>query len=174
MADLLAHVLLAYALFTAVGWWRTLPRRWVVVAMGGAALPDLTKVRLLVNGGAVESAVGVPFSFAPLTTLGGVLLTAGLVALLFGRERRRRAYGFLVAGGVTSLVVDALRITIDGRAGSVLYPLTWWEPPSLGFYLTSDPRVTAVAVGLALGVFLVDRRRSGGDVTGDAVAADRG
>jgi hypothetical protein len=172
MADLLAHVLLAYVLFTVAGWrFDAVTDRWVAVAMGGAALPDLVKVNLVLSRQAVEAVLGVPFTYQPLSTLGGVALTAGVVALLFGGEYRRRAYAFLLAGGVTSLVVDGFRITLDGRAGSLLYPVTWWEPPSPNLYLTSDPRVLVVAVALAFVVYGFDRYRSRPAESGEGVAA---
>jgi len=161
MADLLSHVLAAYVLFTLAGWRSdAVTRRWVVVAMGGAAIPDLSKASIVVAPRTVEKTTGLPFSYAPFSTLGGVVLVAGLLALLFGDESRRRAWGFLVAGGITSLVVDGLRLSIDGRAGTLLYPLTWWGPPSPNLYLTSDPRVLGVTLGVAAVVFVVDRRRS--------------
>jgi hypothetical protein len=161
MADLLSHVLVAYVLFTLASWWAdSVTRRWVVVAMGGAAVPDLSKVNIVVDTRTVQEATGLPFSYHPFSTLGGVVLVAGVVALLFQREYRWRAWGYLVAGGATSLLVDALRLSIDGRAGTLLYPLTWWGPPSPNLYLTSDPRVLAVALVVAVVVFVFDRRRS--------------
>jgi MFS superfamily sulfate permease-like transporter len=161
MADLLSHVLVAYVLFTLADWRvEAVTRRWVVVAMGGAAIPDLVKLSIVVDPRTFEKAVGLPLSYHPFSTLGGVVLVAGLIALLFGREYRRRAWGFLVAGGVTSLVVDGLRLSINGRAGTLLYPLTWWGPPSPNLYLTSDPRVLVVTLVVTAVVFVLDRRRS--------------
>lgn len=162
MADLLSHVLLAYVALIVASWRvDAVSRRWVVVGMGGAAVPDLSKVGIVVPSRAVEGALGVPFSYGPVSAVGGVVVIGGLIALLFGRGSRRRAFAFLVAGGVASLFVDALRLSIDGRASSLLYPLTWWGPPSPNLYLTSDPRVLVVSVALATVVFLLDRRLSG-------------
>lgn len=161
MADLLAHVLVAYVLLTVASWRvDAVSRRWVVVGMGGAAIPDLSKVGIVAPSRTIENALGVPFSYGPVSTLGGVVLVAGVIALLFCRERRREAFAFLLVGGVTSLLVDALRVTIDGRTTSFLYPLTWWRPPSPNLYLTSDPRVLGVAVALAAVAYVLDRRRS--------------
>ena len=107
MADLLSHLLVAYTLLTLASWrldW--LDRKWVVVGTGGAAIPDLVKVRRLLGADTVEAALGVPFSYAPFSTLGGVALVAGLITLAFERRQWRRAYPLVVAGGLTSLVGD--------------------------------------------------------------------
>ena len=159
MADLLSHLLVAYALFTVASWrvdW--LDRRWVVVGTGGAAIPDLVKVRLVLDDATVERALAVPFSYVPLSTLGGVLLVAGLVALAFDRDRWRRVYGLVTAGGILSLLVDGLRVYADGRASAYLYPLSNWRPPTPSLYVSSDPRVRVVALVVAAVVVAVDRR----------------
>lgn len=162
MADLLSHVLVAYVLLTVASWRvGPLSRRWVAVGMGGAAIPDLSKLGIIVPERVVEGTIGVPFSYGPVSALGGVVVVGGVVALLFERDHRRRAFAFLVAGGATSLFVDGLRLTVDGRASRLLYPLTWRRPPSPNLYLSSDPRVLGVTVVLATVVFLLDQRRSG-------------
>jgi len=155
MADLLTHVLAAYILLTVASWrvgW--LGPRWVVVGMGGAAIPDLVKVERVVDERVVESVLGLPFQYAPVSSLGGLLVLSGVVAVLFG-EARRRVYAILVAGGCSALVLDGLRVFVDGRAGFWLYPL-WWRPPTPSLYVTSDPRVTVVAVAVSVAVFAVD------------------
>jgi hypothetical protein len=157
MADLLTHVLAAYVLLTVAGWRvRWLEPRWVAVGMGGAAIPDLVKVERLVDEGVVQSALGVPFEYDPVSSLAGVLVVAGVVALFFG-QARRRVYGLLVTGGVLSLVLDGLRVYVDGSSSFWLYPL-WWRPPTPSLYVTADVRVVVVAVAVSAGVFVLDRR----------------
>lgn len=156
MADLLTHVLIAYAFLTVLGWridWLT--RRWVSVGVAGVAIPDLVKVDLLVDADRLSAALGVPFTFDPIGTLGGVLLIAGAIALLFG-ARRRRAYAVLVTGGGSALVLDGLRLYADGEALFWLYPL-WWRPPTPGWYVSSDPLVLVVGLAVAGSVFALDR-----------------
>ena len=156
MAELLTHVLLAYVLLTVASWWTdAITARWVPIGMAGAAIPDLLKVERLVDERVLEGLLGVPFSYAPISSLGGVLVVAGGITLCF-TESRRRVFGLLVAGGVSSLVLDGLRMYVDGHAGFWLYPL-WWRPPTPNLYVTSDPRVTAVAVLAGACVFLLDR-----------------
>lgn len=166
MADLLTHVLVPYILVTVAGWIVTVPKQWVPVAMGGAVIPDLVKIDLLLDADVVSQLLGTPFEYAPISSIAGVGVVAGVIALLFGDKNRRTAYGFLVFGGVTSLVLDGLRAFADGSAGFWLYPL-WIRPPTPSLYVTSDVRVVIVAVAVALLVTLLDRRR------GDSVLIDR-
>jgi hypothetical protein len=155
MADLLTHVLAAYALLTVAGWASDrVTDRWVAVGMGGAAIPDLVKLELLLDDALVEGVLGLPFTYAPISSLAGVALLGGAIALLFAE--RRRAYAFLLAGGLSALALDGLRAYADGRADFWLYPL-WWRPPTPSLYVSSDPRVLAVALAVAGGVFLLDR-----------------
>lgn len=157
MADLLTHVLVAYVLITVASWHvRWLSRGWIPVGMCGAAIPDLVKAQMVVDDSVVERLLGVPFSFKPLGTLGGLVLIAGAVAVLFGPEHRRYAYASLLAGGLSALVLDGMRMFADGRAGFWLYPL-WWRPPTPNLYVSADPRVTLVAATAALVVLGIDR-----------------
>jgi len=160
MADLLTHLLVPYVLLTVASWrvdW--LDQRWVVVGMGGAAIPDLVKTEIVLNEGIVETFLGVPFSYAPLSTLGGVLLVAGVITLAFEKQHWRRVFGLVTFGGVTSLLLDGLRVYADGRASAYLYPITNWRPPTPSLYVSSDPRVLVIALGIAGVVALVDRRQ---------------
>jgi len=162
MADLLSHLLAAYVLLTVAGWrveW--LDRKWVVVGMGGAAIPDLVKIDIVLDADVVESLLGVPFSYEPLSTLGGVLLVAGVITLAFERQRWNRVFGLITFGGLTALILDGMRVFADGRASAWLYPFTNWRPPTPSLYVTSDPRVLVVALILAGVVFVVDQRMSG-------------
>jgi hypothetical protein len=61
-----------------------------------------------------------------------------------------------VAGGLSSLVLDGLRVYVDGSSSFWLYPL-WWRPPTPNLYVTADARVAVVAVAVSIGVFVVDR-----------------
>jgi len=159
MADLLSHLLIAYGLLTVASWrldW--LARRWILVGVGGAAVPDLVKVDLLLDEDVVARSVGLPFEWEPLTTVGGIAVIAGLITLAFARRHWARAYILVLAGGFSSLLFDGLRVFADGRAGAWLYPFTNWRPPPPRLYVSSDPRVLVVAVAVATVVTVVDRR----------------
>lgn len=155
MAELLTHVVAAYVLLTVANWWLdVLSARWIPVGMAGAVIPDLVKIGILVDSDVIEGLLGVPFRYSPISSLAGVLVIAAGITLTF-TEARRRVFALLVAGGVSSLVLDGLRMFADGQASFWLYPL-WWRPPTPNLYVTSDPRVTIVAVAVAGGVLLLD------------------
>jgi hypothetical protein len=158
MPDLLAHVLIGYALArllsTRYAW---LDRAQVTVVMAGACVPDLAKAALLVPSSAVSSALGVPFEWFALHTLGGALpTTLGGALLVAGRWRRRVAL-LLGVGTGSHLVLDALLVTPSGHSYAVLWPLTRLHPPTPGLYLSTEPWPTAVAALLALGAGAVTR-----------------
>ncbi|MDS0221906.1 hypothetical protein NDI54_11155 [Haloarcula sp. S1AR25-5A] len=159
MADLLTHLLVPYILLTSASWsvdW--LDQRWVVVGMGGAAIPDLVKVEIVLDDSTVEALLGIPFSYAPISTLGGVLLLAGVITVAFERRHWGRVFGLVSFGGLTSLLLDGLRVYADGRASAWLYPFTNWRPPTPSLYVSSDPTVLVVALLVAGVVAVLDRR----------------
>ncbi|EMA00819.1 hypothetical protein SAMN05443574_101240 [Haloarcula vallismortis] len=164
MADLLTHLLVPYILLTiasgGVGW---LDQRWIVVGMGGAAIPDLVKVEIVVHEETVEALLGIPFTYKPLSTLGGVLLLSGIIAVAFERRHWRRVFGLVTFGGLTSLLLDGMRVYADGRASAWLYPFTSWRPPTPSLYVSSDPTVLVVALFAAGTVAVIDRRIQAGN-----------
>jgi hypothetical protein len=157
MADLLTHILVPYVLLTVASWrfdWLT--KRWIVIGMAGAAVPDLVKIRILLDNDVIESLLGMPFSYSSISSLGGVLLIAGGITVFFERQRRR-VFLFLLFGGFSSLIVDGLRVFASGQSGFWLYPFTWWRPPTPSLYVTSDIRVLVVAIIASAVVFALDR-----------------
>lgn len=173
MAELLSHVLLAFAAFTVLGWaidW--LDRGWVVVGMVGSLFPDLNRLDLLVGSHAVEGVLGIPFDWSGLHTLGGVVVLAGAGALCFRSRRERwRAFALLVAGGLSHLAVDAVKAWADGAGGAFLFPVSWWRAPTPGWYVSADRWVLLVAAAVAAAVLLVDRYHAG--QSGDRPEAGR-
>jgi hypothetical protein len=161
MAEWVTHVLVAYAVFTVAGWGITwLDDRWVAVAVVGSVLPDLNRIDLVIPDETVTAITGVPFAWGGLHTLGGILLMAGLGALLFERERGYvRPFALLLAGALSHVVVDIPQRYADGETITNVYffPLSSWRGPTPGWYVTADRWVVVVACGIALAVFLVDR-----------------
>lgn len=159
MADLLTHVLAALCLLTVASWrveW--LDTRWIPVGVCGVVVPDLVKLQLVVDADSVETALGIPFSWGYLGTLGGVVLVAAAVTMAFRREWWPRVYGLLLVGGSSALVLDGLRAYADGRASFWLFPvLPGYRPPTPSLYVSSDPVVPALAVVVTAAVLVVDR-----------------
>lgn len=158
MTELFSHVLLAYTVFTVASWrvaWLT--QRWVAVGMIGSLLPDLNRIGLFVTDAVIEATLGVPFGIGAIHTLGGVVLFAAVGSLVIA-DHVKPTFGLLLAGGLSHLLVDSLKVWVDGAASAWLYPLSWYRPPTPGLYVSSDPRVVVVAGSIALTVALVDRR----------------
>lgn len=161
MAEWLTHVLLAFALFTALGWvieW--IDEGWVAVGMIGSILPDLNRLELIVPADTVSAIAGVPFQWGGLHTIGGAVLLAGLGALLFDtRTRQWRAFLVLFGGALWHLIVDLPQQYADGAMLTNLYlfPIASWRPPTPGWYVSDDRWVVVGAALIALVVWLLDR-----------------
>ena len=163
MADLLSHVLIAYACGTVASWrLERLTKRWVAVAMIGSLLPDLNRVGLVVTDATLEAILGVPFRVDGLHTLGGALLLAGVGAMVL-TTRHRLAFAALLAGALSHLLVDGLKTYADGAAGPWLAPVAWYRHPTPSLYVSSDPAVLAAAAAVAVLVALCDRYRADDD-----------
>ena len=157
MTELLSHVLLAYIIFTVVSWrveWLT--QRWVAVGMIGSLLPDLNRIGLFVTDTAIEATLEVPFGIGAIHTLGGVVLFAAVGSLVIA-DHLKTTFGLLLAGGLSHLIVDSLKVWVDGAASAWLYPVSWYRPPTPGLYVSSDTRVLAVVGIAAVGVAFINR-----------------
>ena len=161
MPDGLAHVLFAYTACTALSWryeWLTAPYR--TAGMAGGLIPDIAKLALFVPAWRVGNALGLPFSWDPLETGGGALVCVALGALFVVPRERRRIAGVLAVGAATHLLTDALLAKPTGHSFAIAWPLTRYHPPTPGLYQSTEPGPTAVALLLAGGVWLLDRRRA--------------
>lgn len=164
MAELLTHVLLAYAVFTTASWasdW--LNERWVAVGVVGSILPDLNRVRLLLPGSTITDITGVPFSWGAIHTLGGVLVVAGIGSLLFTRHQTQfRAGVLLLAGALTHILVDLPQPYADGQmlTNVYLFPFSSWRIETPGWYVSADRWTLILALVVALLVTLIDWGRT--------------
>lgn len=163
MAELLTHVLLAYAVFTVASWaleW--LNERWVTVGVIGSILPDLNRIELLLPGNSITTFTGVPFSWGALHTLGGVALLAGIGSLLFTRRQTRVRAGILLfLGALTHILVDLPQPYADGQTltNVYLFPVSSLRVATPGWYVSADRWTVILALIIALVVTLVDRGR---------------
>jgi hypothetical protein len=157
MPDLLTHVLVGYSLGTLLSTHREWPHTMTTVVMLGALLPDLTKIRLVLTDAQVEALVGGPFSWHALHTIGGVVVTAAVGALLVDETLRRRVFVLLLGGAVSHLILDSLLVKPSGYAGLLWWPVLTTALPTPGVYVSYDRWPALVAGVIALGVFLITR-----------------
>lgn len=163
MPDLLAHVLIGYAVATLLSWrYDWMRPAYVTVAMAGTILPDMAKADLLIPAGVLERALGVPFDWFALHTLGGVAVSMLVGAAVVRSDGRRRVAALLGLGAATHLLADALLLNPSGRSYAVLWPLTRWHPPTPGLYLSTQIEPTLAAAAAAVAVRLATRARTDG------------
>ncbi len=146
MPDVLTHVLIGYVVGTLLAARvEGLGPEAVTVAMAGAISPDLVKIKLLVPDPYVEAALGVPFSWAPLHAVPGVVLVAGLAGLVVSREYRRATVALVLVGAASHLFLDGLLVKPTGYAAELLTPFVDYRTPEVGLYVSSDRWPAAVA-----------------------------
>lgn len=159
MPDLLSHALIAYSLCTLLAVrYRWVSPRYVTVGMAGAFIPDIAKIDLLVDNALVGNALGVPFGWFGIHTLGGSIVGVCIGVVLVASSERRRVAALLSLGAASHLTADALLVKASGYSYPVLWPLTGYYPPTPGLYLSTDIWPSVVTGVLALGVWLLVRR----------------
>jgi hypothetical protein len=160
--DLLAHVFIAYSLGRLLSWrydWMTTP--YVTVAMVGAFIPDLVKLKLVLPDWWMQQLLGIPFSWESFTTGGGVLLSVLIGVVLLRSAERRRGGLVLAVGALSHLLADSLLLTPSRRTVQFLWPLSQYRVPSPGLYLSTQPEPTVLTGLVAATVWLVHRVRTG-------------
>jgi membrane-bound metal-dependent hydrolase YbcI (DUF457 family) len=160
MPDLLTHVLTGYILATVLSFrYEWLTPQYVTVAMLGALLPDLTKIKLIVASGKVETLLGIPFDWYAVHTLGGALVAVTIGALMTDRENRKYVFALLLLGALSHLFLDALLLKASGYSEMPLWPFTARGLPTPGFYLSSDRWPALVTGTIAVVVWYTRYRR---------------
>jgi hypothetical protein len=158
MPDLLTHVFVGYILGTATTRLTNKSRTpLTTVVMLGALLPDLTKIQLLITDTQVEAYLGIPFSWFALHTLGGVLTTAGIGAVIAASDYRRRVFSLLLLGAFSHLVLDSMLYKPTGYVGPLWWPLVDTALPTPGLYLSFDIWPSIVTGLLAFSTYLYTR-----------------
>ena len=152
MADLLTHVLVAYAIGTLLSLRYTwLTPRYVTIVMMGALLPDLNRLSLVVDDYWMEMYLGMPFTWFGFHTLGGVVIVSAIGGVLAGDEHRRRVVALLLLGALSHLVLDALLFLPSGYSAPMWWPVTEQRLPTPGWYMSYHrwPVVLAGAIAAA-------------------------
>jgi membrane-bound metal-dependent hydrolase YbcI (DUF457 family) len=150
MPDVLTHVLVGYVVGTLLATRsEALGHEAVTVTMAGALAPDFVKIKHLVPDTSVEAALGVPFSWAPLHAISGVVIVALLAGLVVGPGYRRETTALVAVGAATHLVLDSLLYRPTGYATELFVPFSVYRFPAGMLYLSSDRWPAAVAGGVA-------------------------
>lgn len=159
MPDLLSHALIAYTACTLLSTrYRWLTPQYVTVGMAGAFVPDIAKGELLVDSAVVGNALGVPFDWFGVHTLGGSVAAVLVGVVLVVADERRRVAVLLSFGAASHLLADALLLNASGRSYAVLWPLTSYHPPTPGLYHSTDVWPSLVLGGIALVTWWFVRR----------------
>ena len=152
MADLLTHVLVAYAIGVLLSirydW---ISSEYVTIAMIGSLVPDLSRMELVISSGMMESAFGLSFSWGAFHTFGGSLIAIALGTLLVPARIRRRVFALLLVGVLSHHALDIVLMTPSGFTYDVLWPLTEHRPQAPDLYLSSDQWPVLIAFVLAGG-----------------------
>lgn len=159
MPDLLTHALVMYSVVMVASWrYEWLTPSFVTVAMMGAMIPDMTKIRLVLPSPRVESMLGIPFDWFALHTLGGAVVAVLIGTVLVPQDQRTRVLSLLALGAASHLLLDALLVNPSGHSYAVFWPLSQYHPPTPGLYLSTD-RWPAIVSGAVAAVVWIRTRR---------------
>ncbi|KOX92914.1 metal-dependent hydrolase [Haloarcula rubripromontorii] len=161
MPDLLSHAFIAFTICTLLSLrYNWLTGEYVTVGMAGAFIPDMAKIKLLVDAAAVEAALGIPFNWLGVHTLGGAFVAVLVGTVVVNRADRRRVFMLLSLGAASHLFADSLLLKASGRSYEVLWPLTQYHPPTPGLYLSTDIWLTGVTGSVAVATYLFVQYRA--------------
>lgn len=124
----------------------------------GAMIPDMRKIRLVLPNYRVESVLRVPFDWFALHSLAGSVVAVLIGTVLVPRDHRTRVLSLLALGAAAHLLLDALLINPSGHSYAVFWPLSQYQSPTPGLYLSTD-RWPAIVSGAVATVVWVRTRR---------------
>jgi hypothetical protein len=113
----------------------------------GALLPDISKINLIFTWLEMKQTI----LFNPLHTPIGVVLLAGILALLF--KDIKKAFLPLGIGVLTHFLLDFLLINTSGGM-NLLFPFSW-EEWQLQIIRSDDYRITILLTAIALIIFFL-------------------
>ena len=157
MADLLTHALIAFSITTVLSWrYTSITSSYITAAMVGSTLPDLTRIGLIIDSVVIEETLNIPFSWPPLPTLGGVLITATIITALVDKKHTKPVFLLLGLGAASHLILDIFLINASGHSYAVLFPFSSIHPATPGFYLSTNVWPVIVAGLIAIFVWRID------------------
>lgn len=158
MAELFTHVLVGFIIAVVLSWklkWITRPM--IPVAMVGAAIPDLSRIDLLIPEEAITAVTGIPWTWGVLHRAGGALLVIAIFTLLVRRDLRRPVVALLTIGVCSHFVLDYFLWQPTGETNLLLWPFLDIAVDYQGFYRSSDRWPAIVATFVAGVVLAIDR-----------------
>ncbi len=160
MADLLTHVFVGFAIGVILSWrYEKIKSPHITAIMVGAALPDLVRIRLLLDPIKIENVLGIPFSWGPLHTFGGVFVVIAIGSLLTVQEDSKLIFILLMIGAISHLFLDSLLITTSGYSYAIFWPFLDIHPPTPALYLSTDVWPALVSGMIALSLITLDKFR---------------
>ncbi|MFP4000709.1 MAG: metal-dependent hydrolase [Thermoplasmata archaeon] len=158
MADLMTHALIGLTIGTILSWrYKKIGSPQITLIMVGTTLPDLIRIGLVLDPVKIEQVLGIPFSWTPLHTTGGVLIIIALGSLLTVPKDRKLLFVSLILGAGSHLFLDVLLITTSGYSYALFWPLIDVRPYTPGFYLSTDVWPAMVSGTVALLVRSADK-----------------
>lgn len=150
MADLLTHVLVAYVIGSLLAWrYEWFSSALVTAVMAGALLPDLRKIFLVLPGSSVSEFLSIPFSWAPLHDVGGIVIVIAIAVVLVPTTMRLPVLLCLSLGAFEHILFDAFLYWPDGLTWNVIWPVSNVQFAVDGFYKSWDMVPLAITLGLA-------------------------
>jgi len=160
LADLLTHVFVGFTMGIILSWkYERIKSPHITAIMVGAAIPDLIRIRLLLDPIKIEQFLALSFSWGPLHTIGGVLVIIAVGSLLTVPKDSKLIFILLAIGAISHLFLDILLITASGYSYAVFWPFLELHPPTPGFYLSTDVWPAFASGLIALFVRTVDKIR---------------
>lgn len=164
MADLLTHVLVAYT----IGILLSVKYTWinssmVTAMMVGSAIPDLTRVGLIVQPSRIED-MGIPFAFSPIHTLAGSFVIVLILACFVDSRYFKPVVIVLTLGMLSHHILDLFLMNVSGYSYAIFWPATIYQPPAFGPYMSTDMWPAVIALLAATLAFMVKKHLTTSDV----------
>lgn len=156
MADLMTHALVAFSAATVLSWKFDRLKGYITAAMLGSVLPDLTRIGILIDPALIERSLRIPFSWQPLHTLGGVIISILIITTMVQKEHVKPALLLLSLGAATHLFLDSLLIKASGYSYPIFFPFTTYRPPTPSLYMSPDVWPVIAAFFIALTVWTIN------------------
>lgn len=158
IADLLTHAFVGYTIGVILSWrYERLNSPHITAIMVGSTLPDLIRIRLLIDPIKIEKFIGLPFSWTPIHVATGALLIVGMGSLVSSPKESKIIFALLAIGTISHLFLDSLLITASGYSYAIFWPFLEAHPTTPTLYLSTDVWPVFASGSIAVIVKKIDR-----------------